>query len=84
MSESIDVLDGSFAAQCERIRRLVTDNCVTPELGSLMLHYYAMGREEASGEKCDATKYAIENFNPNHIDSLHAYRLARPAKLLTK
>jgi hypothetical protein len=77
-------MDGSFAAQCDRIKRLACDGCVTPDLGSLMLHYYALGREEASSEQCDASAYAKANFNPLHDETLSDYRAARPADLILR
>ena len=71
----------SFQGQCERIERLVKGGCVTPELGSLMLHYYALGRNESSEENCDAMNFAVNNFNPSHENTLLEYRTARPARL---
>ena len=75
-------MDGSFAAQCDRINRLVDGGCVTAELGSLILHYYALGREEASEDRCDAASYARDNFNKAHEETIAKYRAARPADLV--
>jgi len=79
--EKIDILDGTFEAQCERIRRLVESDRITPDLGSIMLSYYALGRNEAAHETADASSFAKENFNPDHDKTMAAFRLANPAQL---
>lgn len=80
----IDMLDRSFGAQCQRINNLVNDGCITPQLGSLLLSYYALGRNEAAGETCDAQAFAESSFNPEHETTMLEFRTARPANLLLK
>jgi hypothetical protein len=83
MANTIDVLDGSFEAQCERISRLVQDGRITKDLGSVLLSYYALGRYEASGESCDAAGYAKSTFNHDHEKTMLKFRTGFPADLLT-
>ncbi|KZX77281.1 hypothetical protein A3715_32445 [Oleiphilus sp. HI0009] len=76
------MLDSSFESQCERVNGLVESGCITKELGSILLSYYAMGRNEAANENCDARAFAKANFNPDHDECMAAFRNARPAKLI--
>lgn len=57
-------IDGSFISQCKRIHMLVNDGAISPELGSLLLSYYAMGRNEAAGESNVAADYCKANSTP--------------------
>ena len=78
---NIDVLAGSFQAQAERLTRMVESKRITPELASLLLSYYALGRAEATGEVCDVVSSA-KVFNPDHDVTMQLFRKSRSAHLV--